>query len=301
MILVVGGTGRLGGRIVELLRRTATVRVLTRRSTPERQGIETVRGDLRDAESLARALEGVTTVVCTAHGGDGAGTNGPRYVEGAGIPRLIDLAAMASVRHFLYVSSASARSDSPAEFFRLKAAAEVRLRASGIAYSILRPTHLMETWARVLGEPLVRRSRALVLGSGHSPVPWVAADDIARAAALLVGQNGEGYSLDLGGPEALTITQVNELLANALGVTVKSRNRMSPGMLRLAGRLIRPFNEVTGRQLQLGSLLDTQPQLVDSTPAWRQLRLAPTTFREWLDHNAPALAAQCRVPEGSPL
>lgn len=209
MILIVGGTGRLGGRIVELLRANTAVRVLTRRSTTGHPGVEAIRGDLNDPESLTRALRGVDTVICTAHGGDGAGANGPRQVEGVGIPRLTDLAAEASVRHVLYVSSASARPDSPVEFFRLKAAVEARLRNSGVAYSILRPTHLMETWARILGEPLAKRSKALVLGSGHSPVSWVAADDIAKAAAVLAGRPGEDRSFDLGGPEALTITQVN--------------------------------------------------------------------------------------------
>jgi hypothetical protein len=161
-----------------------------------------------------------------------------------------------------------------------------------MGYSILRPTHLMETWARVLGEPLVNRSKALVLGSGHNPVSWVALDDIARAAAVLVNRRAGGCSLDLGGPQALTITQVNELLADCLHVTVKGHNRMPSHMLRIASRLIHPVKEVAGRQMLLGALLDTQPQVVESAATWRQLQITPISFRQWLEDNAAALTAQ---------
>jgi uncharacterized protein YbjT (DUF2867 family) len=301
MILVVGGTGRLGGKIVELLRHTAPVRVMTRdpkRTRGDRDGVEVVHGDLHDHGSLDRALRGATALVCTANGGEGSGATGPGQIDGAGVARLIDAASHRSLRQFVYVSSASARPDSPVEFFRLKAAAEQRLGASGIPYAIIRPTHLMETWARVLGQPLAQRSRAMVLGSGRNPVSFVAADDVARAAAHLADQDGEGYHIDLGGPQALTIIEFNELIAATFELTVRRQTRLSAGMLRLASRILRPFNEITSRQLSFGALLDTQPQVVDSTPAWQRLGIRPTTLHEWLRHNATTLAAEWRLPAG---
>jgi nucleoside-diphosphate-sugar epimerase len=107
----------------------------------------------------------------------------------------------------------------------------------------------MDTSVMGLGEPLVKRSRAMVLGSGRNPVSFVAADDVAWAAARLAGQDGEGYIVDLGGPQALTITRFNELIATTFGATVQRRMRLSAGMLRFASRILRPFNEVTSRQL----------------------------------------------------
>lgn len=303
MILVIGGTGRLGAKIIKLLGRDVEVRVMTRDRQPDRErwpGVDLVHGDLRDTESTVRALRGVDTVVCTAHGGDSAGDNGPRHLEGNAIPRLIDVAANASLRQFIYVSSASARADSPAEFFRLKAAVEHRLRTSGIPYSILRPTHLMETWS-FLGESLVKRARAMVLGNGRNPVSFVAADDVAQVATRLTVEDGQGLVADLGGPEALTLAEVNELLAAAFGVTVKRHTRLSPGMLRVSSRVLRPFREVASRQMLFGALLDTRPQVVDSTPMWHRFNVTPLTFDQWLGLYGPALAAQWRGQPTDPL
>jgi uncharacterized protein YbjT (DUF2867 family) len=304
VILVVGGTGQLGGKVVELLRDNHPVRVMTRdpqRIPPPRPGVQVVRGDLRDGGSLSQALDGVDAVVCTAQGGESGGDNGPRYVEGTGVPRLVDAAARTGVRQFVYVSSASARPDSPSDFFRFKASAERHLRGSGLPYSILRPTHLMETWAAGLGEPIVKQSRAIILGRGDNPVSFVAAADVARAAATVAGQEGTGYTADLGGPEALTLVQVNDLLAEAFGVTVTRRLRLPVPALRLGSRLLRPLREVTSRQLLFGVLLDTQPQVVDSTAAWRHLGVTPTTMRAWLERHAPELAGRWGAPLVAPF
>jgi uncharacterized protein YbjT (DUF2867 family) len=71
MILVCGGTGELGGRIVRGLRAAgAPVRALVRPAS-DRAGladleVELVEGDFRDVESLRRAVTGVETVVSTS-------------------------------------------------------------------------------------------------------------------------------------------------------------------------------------------------------------------------------------------
>jgi uncharacterized protein YbjT (DUF2867 family) len=299
MILVIGGTGRLGSQVVNLLQGRQPVRVMTRNPRPARNpadGVEIVHGDLHDPPSLDRALHGVTAVVCTAHGGDTARPNGPKQIEGAALPRLIDAAAHRRLRQFIYISSASARPDSPADLFRRKAAVEALLAASGLPYSVLRPTHLLDTWAGMLGESLAKRSRAMVLGSGENPVSFVAASDVAQAVARLAPQDGEGLRADLGGPNALTITELNDLIATRFAITVRSRMRLSVGVLRSASRILRPFTEVTSRQLLLGALLDSQPQVVDATTTWNRLGIQPTTAQQWLDDNAATLAEQWQVP-----
>jgi uncharacterized protein YbjT (DUF2867 family) len=65
MVLVAGGTGRLGTRVVELLtKRDMRVRVLTRDRTRARhlpQATEIVKGNVRDPEALTPAMAGVTS------------------------------------------------------------------------------------------------------------------------------------------------------------------------------------------------------------------------------------------------
>ena len=71
MLLVVGGTGDLGGRVVRRLRAEGQdVRCLVRPGSEagglEELGVQVVRGDLTDPESLRAACVGITTVVATA-------------------------------------------------------------------------------------------------------------------------------------------------------------------------------------------------------------------------------------------
>ncbi len=88
MILVVGATGELGGRVVHRLRaRGEAVLCLVRRQTAgdhlEAMGARVVRGDLTDPPSLRAACVGVDTVVCTA-------TVIARHLTGEGGPSLRD-------------------------------------------------------------------------------------------------------------------------------------------------------------------------------------------------------------------
>ena len=291
MIVVFGGTGKVGRQIVQQLRNDGhAVRVVTR--DPSLAGVagkaEIVTGDLRDRQSLVRAVTGASAIVCTAHGGNGRRNNGPRGIEGAGIPSLIRLAQDTAIEHFVYLSTASAHSDSPVEFFRRKFEAERTLRASGLPFSILRPTHLMDTWVEMLAASIMKNGKALVPGSGANPVSWVAATDVARVAAALTTRRGQGWSADLGGPEALTLTKVNQLIAASLGTSIKSITRMPAGLLRPMSTLTRPFSPVLARQMQMGALLDTQPQVIDSSAAWA-LYGQPLSLATWLEHNTPAV------------
>jgi hypothetical protein len=87
----------------------------------------------------------------------------------------------------------------------------------------------------------------------------------------------------------------------AFGVTARRRTRLSPGVLRIGSRIMRPFQEVTSRQMLFGALLDTQPQVVDSTLVWRRFGVTPMTFSDWLRVYGPALAAHWRGEPGRPL
>ncbi len=86
MILVAGGTGTLGSRLVRrLLDRGLSVRVLTRdaRRVADdlRDGLDVVEGDVRDRAAVARAMPGVETVVSAVHGLVGTGGASPASVD----------------------------------------------------------------------------------------------------------------------------------------------------------------------------------------------------------------------------
>jgi uncharacterized protein YbjT (DUF2867 family) len=156
MILVVGGTGQLGGRVVRDLREQGQqVRCLVRVGSDDaklrEQGVELATGDLVDTESLRAACSGVQTVVATASaiGSRLAGARHPsiREADEVGMSALVSAAEDAGVERFVYVSYAGADVVGGSTLERAKAtplsraklAVERRLAASSMRSVIARP------------------------------------------------------------------------------------------------------------------------------------------------------------------
>src|SRR5205085_283535 len=169
MMLIVGASGRLGSVVAQrLLAQGKPVRAMTRNplslSHLQEQGAEVVSGDLRNAASLLNACQGVEQVGAAAHALVGKGDNNPQTVDDAGNRQLIDAAKAAGVKHFVFVSVRGASPDSPLEFFRIKYRTEEYLRASGLSFTILRPSAFMDLWVQLIGQPLIEQGRPPSLG-----------------------------------------------------------------------------------------------------------------------------------------
>ena len=127
MILVAGGTGRLGSIVVrDAVAAGCDVRVLTRATNRAQHlgpGVETVTGDVRDADAVRRAVDGCELVVCAVHGFIGSKGISPTSIDRDGNANLIDAARDAGA-HTILMSVVGAAPDSPSELFRMKWAAE---------------------------------------------------------------------------------------------------------------------------------------------------------------------------------
>jgi len=225
MNLVVGATGNVGGSVVRALRgQGKPVRAMVREtSDPERVwsleevGAEVVRGELRDPDSLARACAGVTTVVSGATAITALGTDSITAVDREGQVSLVDAATGAGVDHFVYVSY-TRHIDTDDPLTEAKRAVEERLRGSGMAFTILRPSYFMEMW---LGPPLgweLAAGSARVLGSGEQRVSWISAQDVAAAiVACMDNPEARGLTIELGGPAAMSPHDVVHLAESITG------------------------------------------------------------------------------------
>jgi len=219
VILVVGATGSVGGGVCEALcGQGKPVRGMVREtSDPERVtwleglGAEVVRGELRDPASLARACEGVGTVVSGATTITSVGTDSISAVDRDGQKALVDAAADAGVGHFIYVSY-TRNVNTEDSLTEAKRAVEERLRGSGMAYTILRPSYFMEMW---LGPALgwdIAAGTARVLGDGEQRVSWISARDVVAAIVICVNNSqAYGQTIELGGPQPLTPHEVAKL------------------------------------------------------------------------------------------
>ncbi len=234
MIVVAGGTGTLGTRLVpRLAGQGLAVRVLTR--DPARaqhlagHDVEAVRGDVRDPGSLTSALRGASMVISAVHGFAGPGGVSPALVDRAGNAHLIDAAARTGAA-FVLVSVVGASPGHPIELFRAKHAAEEVLRASGLPWTIVRATAFMETWGMIMGRRLQTSGKILVFGRGDNPVNFVSATDVAALVERAVTDPGQrSQILELGGPDNLTFNELAAILQETTGRHGTVRHIPRPG------------------------------------------------------------------------
>jgi uncharacterized protein YbjT (DUF2867 family) len=221
MILVAGGTGRLGTIVVSRLAANGhDVRVFARdrgraRRRPENtieleDRVEIVPGDVRDRASIEAAMAGVTTVVSAVQGFAGPGRVTPESVDHAGNVHLVD-AAEAVGADVVLMSVVGASPDSPMDLFRAKYAAEQHLRATRVPSTVVRATAFVELWAEILG-------KAPVFGRGDNPINFVSVRDVAAVVVRAVEQTQlRGEILEVGGPENVTFNELVALVREARG------------------------------------------------------------------------------------
>lgn len=229
MILVAGGTGRLGTLVVRrLLSQDRAVRVLTR--DPERaahlmkDGAVVATGDVRNAGSLEPAMSGVETVVSAVHGFAGPGGVSPASVDRDGNANLVR-AARAVGADVVLVSGVGVTADSPLELFRMKHAAERYLVDSGVTHTIVRATAFLELWIEMMKETAGRSGRPLVFGHGDNPINFVSVEDVASLVErVTLDRSMRGKTLEIGGPENFTFNQLAEAIQGASGWTGPPRH-----------------------------------------------------------------------------
>ena len=282
MILIAGGSGTLGMQVVHLLARHGLeMRLLTR--TPERvrrspgDAINIVQGDVRDTGAVERAVTGARTVISAVHGFAGARDTNPYNVDWLGNANLIKAALANGVEHFILVSIHGAAPDHPMDLFRMKYQAEQKLLAASLPWTILRPTAYMETWLRLIGEPLTSSGKTQVFGRGENPINFVSAHDVARFIELAVMESKmRNVAVDIGGPQNLTMNQVVHTFMAVTGKTGKVSHVPLP-LMRLMAVLMRPVNPAIARQIQAGAVMDTSDMSFDSAPVRSRYPSIPVT------------------------
>jgi uncharacterized protein YbjT (DUF2867 family) len=218
-VLVTGGTGRLGGALVERLRAaTPDVRVLSRRPGPGR-----VPGDLDTGAGLVAALDGVEVLVHAASrpGHDVAGTR-----------RLLDAVARVGVRPHLVFVSIVGVDRVPLPYYREKLAVEGLVAGGGLPWTVQRITQFHELLDLVFGVSRWLPVLPVLAGTDFQPIDVRDAAD--RLVALATG-DPLGRAPDLGGPRVRPMAELA-----AAWLTARGRRRpLLP--LRLPGAVGRGF------------------------------------------------------------
>lgn len=293
MILIVGASGLLGGKVATGLKEKGfAVRGLCR--NPARQsdlaekGIELIQGDLRQSGSLLEACKGIETVVTTANSVAGKGDNKSKAVDFYGNLALIDAARSCGVEHFVFISMSGIDLPNPVKFAHYKQAAEEHLKASGMSYTILRPQAYMEVWGGLLGDPIRKTGKCQVFGRGDNPVSFISVEDVKQFALLgVVEPSLRNKTLELGGPENLTVNQVVQKLAEFSGKTPKVSHIPVPA-LRMMRLVMKLFNPGLSNLIGLSLIMDTKPGVVDSAELMKHYKVQPTTFDQVIKQRVAA-------------
>lgn len=294
-ILVTGGTGFIGSRLVRrLVGKGRRVRVMAVPGDPllanlDGVACEIVPGDIRRPETLVPPLEGIQTVFHLAavlYSDDPAAF---RRINLEGTRNLLDAAVRARVPHFVYVSAAAAAYRVRTTYGETKHLAEQLMasRREDTRFTIVRPTLVFGPGGG--GQELVmyverlKRSKLIVpiVGSGTAMKRWVFVDDLVDGLSLLVDRPiSYGRIYNFGGADAHTMAEYTAMLCRRLGIMrplVRVPVSLCHSAAALAG-LVRK-RPLLKRDTILGVTMDAA---FDIEPARRELGYSPIAFEDWL-------------------
>jgi NAD(P)H dehydrogenase (quinone) len=192
-IAVTGGTGRIGGRVVELLTGTGghEVVALSSRTAP-----------YDNPSALRAALDGVDTLVFVSSDGEAA-----RVIVHH--RNVVEAATQCRVGHVVLLSGLDVDLQSPFCYAYTNGDTERLLRASGRPYSIVRASLFTEFFLSLLlqvssGDP----DGTVALPAAQGRVSLVAREDVARCLAALALGEPTGRHHDVTGPDSLPVDAV---------------------------------------------------------------------------------------------
>ncbi|MEZ2388331.1 SDR family oxidoreductase [bacterium RCC_150] len=278
MILVVGATGDLGGRVAKLLLADRqNVRCLVRTNSDDtglrKLGAEIVRGDLTDPSSLSAACQDVETVVATATAISRrlAGTSPASIinVDQDGMSHLVTAAEAAGVRRFVYISFSGVDAAIGTPMERAKLAIEKRLSNSSMQTVILRSDAFQEIHLGPMGRFDMASGKAAIIGKGETKRRWVATEDVAALLAAVAVESDPPAMIEFGGPEALTkkeaVTIAEELTHRQMKV-----QHMPRLVARTAIRLLGRRRDALASAFGAGLIQDLREATWDDEPLRRR-------------------------------
>lgn len=216
-ILVTGGAGTLGRRLVPRLRDDGRViRVLSRRSHEAEPGIEFVTGDLAKDEGIEAAVRDVEVIVhCagTAKGDEHKARHLARAAVAAGVQHLVFISVVGADR----IPITSALDRAMFGYYGSKLAAEEAIADSGVPWTTLRATQFHDLILTVVRGMARMPVVPVPVGTRFQPVD---ADEVAARLAELALASPAGLVPEMGGPR---VYEMKELVRGYLRARRKHR------------------------------------------------------------------------------
>jgi uncharacterized protein YbjT (DUF2867 family) len=224
VILVTGGSGFVGDHVVKALRELdRPLRCLVRDPRRPVEGCEPVVGDMTDAASLRRAVEGVEVVVHLVAIRQGKDEEFERIMV-QGTRDLLSAANEAGVRRFVLMSALGTSEETKGlvPYYGAKLEMEKDVKGSGLPYVIFRPSFIFERDGGIL--PTFRKLAKLtpitpIIGSGEQRIQPIWAGDVGAYFAKAVDHEpATNRTFEVGGPDVVSWNEFWARLKRALGM-----------------------------------------------------------------------------------
>jgi uncharacterized protein YbjT (DUF2867 family) len=225
MILVTGASGNVGREVLKQLSQ-AGHQVRAAYQTPQKAaeapaGVETTIVDFNRPDTLSAALNGVDCVFLVGPVAPNLvelESNATEEIKRAGVPRLVKLSAMGT---------------RAATFPRQHAESEGHIKASGAAWTFLRPNGFMQNMV-IYNASTVRGQNAFYGSAGDGKVSQVDLRDIGAVAVRVLTEDGHtGKTYTLTGPAALSNSEIAAILSSVLGREIQYVNLL-PNQMKQA-------------------------------------------------------------------
>ena len=225
MILVTGASGNVGREVLKQISQ-AGHQVRAAYQTPQKAaeapaGVETTIVDFKRPGTLSAALNGVDCVFLVGPVAPNLvelESNATEEIKRAGVPRLVKLSAMGT---------------RAATFPRQHSESEDRIKASGVAWTFLRPNGFMQNMV-IYNAATVRGQNAFYGSAEDGKVSQVDLRDIGAVAVRVLTEDGHtGKTYTLTGPAALSNSEVAAILSSVLGREIRYVN-LPPNQMKQA-------------------------------------------------------------------
>ncbi|MDB5452783.1 MAG: NADH-ubiquinone oxidoreductase 39 kDa subunit precursor [Caulobacteraceae bacterium] len=297
LVTVFGGSGFVGSQVVRALARSdapvgaSRIRVAVRnvgrgyrlRMLGDVGQIEVVQANLRDPDSVARALDGAQAVVNLPGVLYETGRQSFESVHVDGARTVAEAARVEGVKTFVQMSALGADLNSPSQYARTKAQGEIAVREIHPDAVVIRPSIVFGQDDNFFNRfaAMAALSPALpLIGGGHSRFQPVYVADVAAAIArAVVDPAAAGRTYELGGPATYTFRELMELV---LRETLRRRalvpvpwgvSRFLGQVAQLAAPMMPP--PITADQVEL---LKTDNVVSPGAPGLAELGVQPTAL-----------------------
>lgn len=285
-VLVIGATGTLGSKVVDvLLTRGKQVRALVRMGSDaarlEAKGVEIVRGDMLDYATLLPAMTNMDALITTAIGYSRRRKNDTAQTDDLGNRNLVDAAHAVGLPLFVFTSVLNAHKAPKVSHFFQKTVVEDYLQTTGVPFVSIRPPGFVD---QVLTKNVIENGKLMSPFNPDARASIILADDVARYLAWAVDEpRAIGQRIPVAAETPVSFNEMAAILSRLTGKIIKVQS-LPQIMMKLMMPVMGLFNPIMREMPAMMAFIASGDYIADTTLQHDlfDVRSTEDTLRQWL-------------------